>query len=188
MRKRLRSMPDRAALDQLYAQPHRHTQWDDHRIRVDVTVAIGAHLLCPAGVVADLSCGDAAIPKRIAAARNARTVLGDYAPGYEHTGPIEETITVVQPGSVDLWVCSETIEHLDDPDKVLEQIRARTDRLILSTPDGETDDANPEHVWGWDSDAVGTMLRDAGFDPLIHTILDLRPAGFVYSFQIWACK
>lgn len=186
MRQRLRPTPDRAALDELYATPHQHTRWDDHRIRVDVTSALAHHVTPDGGVVADLSCGDAAIAQRLAASRGARLILGDYAPGYEHTGPIEHTIRDIP--DVDVFICSETIEHLDDPDAVLRQIRQKTRNLLLSTPDGETCDRNPEHVWGWDAEAVEGMLRAAGFTPVVHTTVDLRPGGGEYAFQIWACR
>lgn len=189
MRKQLRPMLDRGRLRQLYAVPHQHAKWFDHRVRVDVTVAIAAQHMPTAGVIADLSCGDAEIPRRIAERTKAEMIiLGDYAPGYELTGPIEQTIEQVGKSSVDLWVCSETIEHLEDPDSVLAKIRQRTDKLILSTPDGETDpNRNPEHIWGWDSEAVGNMLAEAGFRPLSYSTLDLRPAGYEYCYQIWVC-
>jgi hypothetical protein len=128
--------------------------------------------------------GDAAIAKRLPAARR---ILGDYAPGYELTGPIEQTIHKLSERQAHLFICSETLEHLDDPAAVLAEIRAKTDRLIISTPDGEDNDLNPEHVWGWDAEAVEQMLVEAGFSPMIHNTLDLRPWGCAYSFQIWAC-
>lgn len=186
MRQRLRPTPDQDELSRLYAIPHDHTRWQDHRIRVDVTSAL-CHNVCPlGGTVADLSCGDAVIARRLAESHGARLILGDYAPGYDHTGPVEQTIRNVR--GVDLWLCCETLEHLDDPDTVLREIRPRTDWLVVSTPDGETDDSNPEHVWGWDADAVEKMLRDAGFTPSGFTALDLRPAGFLYRYQIWVCR
>lgn len=186
MRKRLRPMPTADELAQLYARPHDHIRWLDHLYRVDVTSAIAHHQLKPNARVADLSCGNAAIARRLQQSHGAELTLGDFAPGYEYTGPIEQTIEQIDP--VDLFICSETIEHLDDPDAVLARIRPKTDRLILTTPDGETGDANPEHVWGWDSEAVGAMLVIAGFTPKIHTVLDLRPAGWMYAYQIWACS
>jgi hypothetical protein len=188
MRQRLRDAPTADELAVLYAKPHQHRLWTDHRIRVDVTTALAVSMLQGVRpVVADLSCGDAAIARRLQLGHNARLILGDYTPGYQHTGPIEETIHALADGAAQLFICSETIEHLDDPDAVLKAIRAKTDRLVLSTPDGETDGANPEHVWGWDAEAVRGMLTGAGFEPQIHTTLDLRPAGFVYSYQIWCC-
>jgi hypothetical protein len=186
MRRRLRPTPTAEELAQLYAVPHDHRRWEDHLFRVDVTSALAHHMLPPGGTVADLSCGNALIARRLEASHGARLVLGDYAPGYEHHGPIEQTIDDIEP--VDLFICSETIEHLDDPDAVLAKIRRKTSRLVLSTPDGEDDDDNPEHVWGFDSEAVEKMLREAGFIPDVHTTVDLRPAGGVYAFQIWACR
>jgi hypothetical protein len=186
MRKRLRPTPTKAELDRLYAQPHDHRQWDDHVYRVDVTSAIAHNMLPQGGTVADLSCGNALVARRLQESHNAHLILGDYAPGYQHTGPIEQTIREI--GPVDLFICCETIEHLDDPDAVLAEIRQKTRRLVLSTPDGEVDDSNPEHVWGWDAEAVEKMLRSAGFVPDIHSTVDLRMAGCTYAFQIWACR
>ena len=185
MRVRLRDMPEAAELARLYAAPHQHTRWTDHRIRVDVTTDLATYLLGDGQTVADLSCGDAAIARRLVSRCGAAAVLGDLAPGYEHHGPIEETIHRIP--HVDLFICSETIEHVDDPDKLLRLIRPKTDRLVLSTPDGETDGTrNPEHVWGWDADAVEQMLVDAGFRPWSKFLLDFRPAGGDYCFQLWA--
>lgn len=183
MRRRLRPMPDLAGL---YVTPHDHTRWADHRVRVDVTSTLAHNMIAPGETVADLSCGDATVAKRLAASRNATLILGDYAPGYPITGPIESTVKDLDP--VDLFLCCETIEHLDDPDAVLADIRPRTDRLILSTPEGEDNNSNPEHIWGWDCEAVEKMLRDAGFTPFMYNFLDLRPAGFVYAYQIWCCR
>jgi len=186
MRTRLRPTPTADELAKLYAVPHNHLKWEDHVFRVDVTSALAHHLMKPGGRVADLSCGNALIARRLQDSHGATLVLGDFAPGYEHTGPIEQTIEQIDP--VDLFVCSETIEHLDDPDAVLRQIRRKTNRLLLSTPDGEIDDSNPEHVWGWDAEAVEKMLTAAGFSPDLRATVDIRPAGGVYAYQIWACR
>lgn len=184
MRKRLRPYPSPDELARLYATPHDHARWVDHHYRVDVTSAVAALAMPYGGTVADLSCGNATIVNRLVGLRGARATLGDYAPGYELTGPIDQTISKIE--NVDLFVLSETLEHLDDPDAVLEQIRKKTTALILSTPDGEDNDANPEHVWGWDAEAVEEMLRRAGFTPTIHTTVDTHRIGG-YSYQIWVC-
>jgi hypothetical protein len=186
MRRRLRAMPSADELARLYAKPHDHSRWDDHAVRVDVSTAMVCSLLPRGATVTDLSCGDGAIAKGLEMTSGARLVLGDFAPGWPITGPIEQTIGQVE--RADLFICSETIEHLDDPDAVLKQIRGKATHLLLSTPDGETGDDNIEHVWGWDSEAVGAMLKSAGWTPLIHTVLDLRPAGCEYAFQIWLCR
>jgi len=68
------------------------------------------------------------------------------------------------------------------------QVRECANTLLLSTPEGEADDRNPEHVWGWDAPDVEAMLADTGWTTLVHTTLDLRPAGFLYSFGIWLAQ
>lgn len=182
-------MPDAAELARLYAQPHEHDRWADHVVRVDVTIAVARLLTPPGALVVDLSCGDGTIARTLASEVGGRTLLGDYAPGpHDLTGPIEETLHALRWKQASMLVLSETIEHLDDPDAVLRLVREKCDHLVLSTPDGETDDRNPEHIWGWDSDEVRSMLLTAGFEPMIHTVLDLRPAGFEYAFQIHVCR
>ena len=191
MRTRLRPMPSPAELARLYATPHDHTRWHDHLLRVNVSTILARDLLRPRGHVIDLSCGDAAIARNLERSHGATLTLGDLAPGYPLTGPIEETIDRLphnERGVADLFVCSETLEHLDDPDVVLRKIRGHAARLLISTPLGEADDANPEHVWGWDRQDVQAMLEVAGFKVLVRVELDLRPAGFTYCYGIWGCE
>ena len=181
MRKRLRALPD---LSQTYSAAYDHTRWSDHIVRVSVTASIGSWFR---GIKtgADLSCGDGAVLKNIQETMGLeRIYLGDFVPGYEFQGPIEETITQIP--NVDLFILSETLEHLEDPDAVLLQIRQKTKYLILSTPDGEWTDSNPEHVWGWDNTEVRGMLKSAGFTIDIYNSLKF-PDGY-YTFQIWGCK
>lgn len=186
MRVRLRLAPNEMEMLLLYPRPHVHTRWADHIIRVDETILMAAAMLPRGGTVADLSCGDAAIARALAASHGARVILGDFAAGYEYRGRIEETIQCIAPGSVDLWILSETLEHLDDPEAVLREIRSRAKALVLSTPDGETGRSNREHVWGWDCEEVGRMLEATGWTPQLHKVLE-HPAGGVYSFQLWGC-
>ena len=181
MRKRLRALPD---LSQTYTTQYNHTRWADHRVRVHATAAIGMWF-GDARTGADLSCGDSAILRLIDDALDLeRCYFGDFVAGYEFEGPIEQTIE--QLPNVDLFVLSETLEHLDDPDWVLNKIRTKTKYLILSTPDGEWTDANPEHVWGWDNEEIREMLELAGFTIDVYNSLRF-PSGY-YTFQIWGCK
>ena len=182
MRVRLRETAD---FDALYTNIYDHTKWNDHRVRVRVTAGVAAWFH---GIhtMADLSCGDAAIANMIGQAIPlTKTYLGDYVPGYEFTGPIEQTIEQIP--SVDLFVLSETIEHLEDPDQVLRRIRNKTKHLILSTPDGETGTDNPEHLWGWDNQEMKAMLQAAGFNQQVYLSLSF-PANPYYTFQIWGCS
>lgn len=168
-------------LAELYPAPHEHTQWPDHRLRVATTIALAKIWFEPKSV-ADLSCGDGAILASFAGQTDA-LYFGDIAGGYTYHGPIEETIEQIP--RVDLYVCSETLEHLDDPPTVLKQIRAKAAHLVLSTPNDEQSDANPEHYWGWDVDDVRGLLKGAGFTPVI-----LSTVGFddtKYGYQIWLC-
>lgn len=182
MRIRLRPAYTESELAKIYATPHDHRRWIDHHLRVGVTIEFCRWFKsCGVQTVADLSCGDAAIARALDVEER---ILGDYAPGYKWTGPIEETIHQIR--NVDLFILSETLEHLDNPEQVLMEIRKKTRYLVLSTPEGETSNGNPEHYWGWDSTEVERLLVGAGFTPEIHTVLNLREYG--YDFQIWGCR
>lgn len=185
MRERLRPAYSPEELQTLYDKPHDHWRWKDHHIRVDVTIAI-ATWMHEHGAIADLSCGDAHIANEVSReCGGVETILGDYAPGYLIQGPLEDTLEKLP--HVGMYICSETIEHLDDPDAVLKQIHAKADTLVLSTPIGETvDDGNPEHYWGWDTDGVGDMLFKAGWQPHVLNRLELN--AYAYDYQIWGCR
>ena len=181
MRKRLRPAYSEAELANVYAEPHQHSQWADHRLRVQMTIAF-ASWFKDVDSVADLSAGDAAIINAIPAKTR---YIGDFAPGYEFTGAIDETIDLIP--QVDLFICSETIEHLDDPEATLRKIRAKTKALIVTTPIAENNDHNPQHYWGWDTGAVRELLEGAGFKPVVSNILNFSDAGLVYDYQFWGC-
>jgi hypothetical protein len=183
VRTRLRPAYSADELAQLYATPHEHTRWADHVLRVITTIGVAQWMIgqyqCRS--VADLSCGDATIARAL---NLPVTVLGDLAPGYDVRGPIEQTLDTLDP--VDLFVCSETVEHLDDPDEVLRRIAGKADTLVLSTPIGETDTGNPEHYWGWDVEDVTDMLVGAGWS--ITTTVIVKLPGWTYSYQIHGCR
>lgn len=168
---RLRPRHSDEQLAAIYAEPHEHSGWPDHRIRVRATIALASHI--DAGTVADLSCGDGVIAASI---HTGRLILGDVAPGHEVTGPIESTIHEIDP--VDTFVCSETIEHLDDPGTVLAAIRSKSRHLILTTPIDNWDDGNIEHYWAWDREAVEDLARRAGWNTVdVFAALDCRTMG-----------
>lgn len=181
MRVRLREAYTPDELAAVYPRPHSHERWPDHRLRVALTVPV-ARFMYRGGSVADLSCGDAAIAKQTAPAEN--LILGDLAPGYGLQGPIEDTLDLIP--SVDLFLCCETLEHLDDPDVMLTRIRRKARALVLSTPDGETDGGNPEHYWGWGVEDVRGMLTAAGFMPVVCQRFEVAPLSV--AFQIWGCE
>jgi hypothetical protein len=163
----------------MYAKPHQHGHLVDHAFRVNATVAAAPS----ARAAADLSCGDGSVLRRLDAMRK---IYGDLAPGYEHTGPIERTIGEIP--DVDLFVCCETLEHLDNPAAVLAAVREKSTRLLLSTPVDAWGDANPEHYWAWGQEDVEELLGDAGWRVDTYTTSDHRPSGFQYCFGIWVCS
>jgi hypothetical protein len=184
-RKRLRPAYSPEGLAALYPVPHDHTQWPDHRLRVAVTAALAASMAeGGVGSAADLSCGDGAVLKAVPAQVK---VFGDLAAGHDLVGPIEETIELIP--RVDLLVCTETLEHLDDPDAVLTAVRRKAAALVLSTPVGAWQDASPGHYWAWSRAGVEEMLEAAGFAVESYVGLDLTMRGhYHYEFGVWGCR
>jgi hypothetical protein len=183
MRMRLRPAWSEAELAAFCPVPHKHTDYRSHIVRVEHTISLGRALLRESQMdgyvsVADLSCGDAVIPRALCD----DPVLGDFAPGYPITGMIQDTIADCPP--VDLFALSETVEHLDDPDMVLRAIRDKAKRLLLSTPLGEFDDHNEQHYWGWDQDGIRQLLYDSSWTPIVWSTV----TGPDAAFQIWGCR
>ena len=181
MRKRLRPAYSEQELAHVYETPHQHSQWADHRLRVQMTIAF-ASWFKDVNTIADLSAGDAVIINAIDATTR---YIGDFAPAYEFTGAIDETIDLIP--KVDLFICSETIEHLDNPEATLAKIRQKTKALIVTTPIAEDNDDNPQHYWGWDEEAVRELLEGAGFSPVISSTLRFFDKSLVYDYQLWGC-
>jgi SAM-dependent methyltransferase len=77
-------------------------------------------------------------------------------------------------------VCSEVLEHLDDPVAMLRNVRplfAPGCRLVVTVPAGPMSafDKHIGHRRHFDASVLEKMLRDAGLD-----VLDLRGAGFPF--------
>jgi len=188
---RTRLRPAYTDLSDVYTTPYDHTRWADHIGRVTATVEFALGFDPAPDSIADLSCGDGAIPQAIGrwAARCLNRpvplVLGDLVGDWPIRGRIESTVDVLP--EVDLYVCSETVEHLDDPDAVLATIATKARRLLLSTPLGETSTENPEHYWGWDFAGVRELLTGSGWTPTDVTTWT-HPTINYYTFQFWAAQ
>jgi len=193
VRKQLRPFHDDVTLAKVYDHPYDHTHWSDHVERVKWTIAHGIQFAREVNAVnlVDLSCGDGAILRGIAAELPGSTTLfGDLvdADHIHMTGPIEKTILSVQSEwPADLLVMTETLEHLQDPDTVLRAARSRFRAILVSTPideDNEVHGDNVEHYWSWGTDDISGMLTEAGWRPIHFSRLDLP----FYDFQLWGCR
>lgn len=183
--RRLRPAYPPDELGRVYPEQYDHTRWPDHIQRVEATLDF-IHAMTTSGqrrIVADLSCGDAEIARRIEGTK--LLLLGDYVANdaYPYRGRIEHTIKLL--GYVDLFVLSETIEHIDDPRQLLTEIRQRASYLVLTTPLDEQDDGNPEHYWGWDEDGIHDLLEQSGWTPREHMIFVPEGPQVYYSYQMW---
>lgn len=180
---RLRHAHDRWDLVALYSKRYDPDKADHHR-RFASSIDFINTGISGLGIrsAADLSCGNGRILQGVEVPEK---TYGDLTPGWEITGPIEETIEQIPP--VDLLICSETLEHLDDPDAVLAQIRSKAALVFISTPEGERNNENYEHYWGWESEDIEEMLRVAGFtDVVAHTIWG-EDTDY-YRFQYWLAR
>jgi len=167
----------------MYPVPHDHLRWRDHHLRVEVTVRVGRWILeglePEAYSGADLSCGNGSI---LGSLQVIKKYYGDFAPGWPLTGPIEKTLDEIP--HVDIFVLSETLEHLDDPDLVLRGIREKSGQLLLSTPVGCWNDSNLEHLWAWTREDLEDMLRAAGWHPYIYSSVDFTMMGLPYKYAV----
>ena len=139
--------------------------------------------------VADLSCGNAEVVRRMSAELSILpeyAQLGDFAPGYQYHGPIERMINEIL--NVDLFVMGETLEHLDDPLAVLRQVREKTTYLLLSTTIDCWEDSNDDHYWAWSREGVEELFEIAGFTVVAHDAVDSRTYGEPYTYGIWVCR
>jgi len=181
VRKQLRPFYSPQELTEVYSKQYDSSSWVDHQLRITYTADI-LRIMNPKNV-ADLSCGDGLIVTQAGLIPN--SVMGDYTPGWDEQGRIEETIHSLRDDTVDVFLLSETLEHVEDPDALLYAIRRKAKRLLLSTPNGEDDDRNPQHYWGWDTNDIDRMLRAADWHYRVPTLF-CPPPGY-YTFQIWMC-
>lgn len=184
--KRLRPLPD---LDAVYPEPHDHRIYGmGHHIRVEFTKVLARSVLARGDTVADLSCGNGAIANDLRDFGAADVILGDYAQGrdYLFCGRLEDTLPAM--GHVNLYICSETLEHLDVPSAALALMRDRADKLVLSTPLDCWEDANGEHLWAWNREGVESLLVAAGWRVTRFATLDSTTWQEPYVYGMWCAR
>src|SRR5262245_20743210 len=186
--RRLRPTYAPLELREIYDHQYDHTQWPDHVMRVEATLDCIHAWTTPSmrRIVADLSCGDAEIAKRIADTK--LLLLGDYVENdaYPYHGRIEHTVMLL--GFVNLFILSETLEHIDDPWNLLHWIHDKSAYLLITTRLDEQTDDTPEHYWGWDEDGIRDLLRDTDCEPVNHIIFVPPVKDPYYTYQIWLAK
>lgn len=184
--------------EQVYPRGYRHDVWPDHVERVAASAELISRYRSQIKTAADLSCGDAAILSRIddgleqAYVGDLIGARGEY-PTRPHVrvlpaGPLPGSLEHL-PQQVDLFVLSETLEHMDDPDDLLRRLALYARYLFVSTPLDEIESSgNLEHYWSWGQADVHQMLRDAGWDPVELKILVPRSTltlEHAYHYQLW---
>lgn len=183
-----------------YPDGYAHDRWPDHVERVKASADLIEKYRSQIQSAADLSCGDGALLNMISR-RLTRAVLGDLngvpvsaalscrAQVLETIGAaaLPESLTHLDP--VDLFILSETLEHLDDPDDLLRRLGAVARYLFLSTPVEESEESgNLEHYWSWGTSDVYDMLRDTGWEPLERQVLvpqSTLSIPHAYRYQLW---
>lgn len=196
-----RSAADEAAYyARVYPGGYRHDRWADHVERVKASADIIERYASQIRSAADLSCGDGALLNMISRHLD-RAVLGDLngvpasaavsckAQVLETIGAaaLPDSLTHLEP--VDLFILSETLEHVDDPDDLLARLAGVSRYLFLSTPVAEpAESGNLEHYWSWGIADVHEMLLAAGWTPLEqHTLRpeSTRDLPDAYRYQLW---
>jgi hypothetical protein len=184
-----------------YPDGYKHDRWPDHIERVKASADLIDRYRGAIRSAADLSCGDGALLNMISRYLD-NAVFGDLngapvsalvscgAMDAEDVppGPLPDTL-VHLPAPVDLFVLSETIEHVDDPDALLRAIAQNARYLFLSTPlDEPASTGNAEHYWGWGQADVHEMLQANGWIPLevqLFTPQSTLNYPDAYTFQLW---
>jgi hypothetical protein len=78
---------------------------------------------------------------------------------------------IEQPGSTDLAIMCEVLEHMVDPHGFLRSLD--TDWIVASVPIGETPEHHYEyHLWGWDDEGFAAAITGAGYDIERHVLIE----------------
>ncbi len=187
---------ERAYYAQVYPRGYKHDRWPDHVERVAASAALLERWSGRFTSAADLSCGDGALLKALLGIRTIH--LGDMngpepsLPGrpffWYPGGALPDSLDQL-PEPVDLYVCSETLEHMDDPEALLAELCEHARYLFLSTPVEETAvTGNLEHYWSWGTADIALLLHDCGWTPLEMEVLvpeTTRHLDTPYRYQLW---
>jgi len=165
-----------------------HLEQGVHRERLHTAAALVAHAVEQgAKSVVDIGCGDGGLlsligtlvdcwgydlmPSNVAAANRERYVQ------VWHKDFVHEPIRWA-----DLAVCTEVLEHLQDPHKMVGLIATNARWVVASSPAEETPESHDEvHAWAWDVDGYRAMFESAGITVTAHVVTESWP-----RFQVLA--
>lgn len=183
--KKLRPFWSADKLRELYAHEHNPDAWPEHGARIARTIEIAQDVINREDVrnIADYSCGSCRIIDGLKMWNAASYDISDVQRG---DPSIEERVLTMP--YTDLFLCTETIEHLESPWTVLEYIAMRTKWLVLSTPlDEDPNIGNYEHYWSFTQWDIATILDQSGFIDCKFEALGPMP-GWTYTYQIWTAR
>lgn len=165
-----------------YAHQYNHTAWPEHKIRVRETIRFISQLMTDKGLTtaADMSCGDGAVMRGLTLDRG---ITGDIS----ITGiDVVDAVRAMEP--VDLYICTETIEHVREPWTLLEEIAKKTRWIVLSTPLNEPASVgNWEHYWSFTEHDISSLLVQSGFHVPERYIV-IHGENWTYAYQTWAAE
>ena len=183
--KKLRPFYPADQLQAMYGGVYDPNRWPEHTLRLQRTGEIVQELVNRHDLrsIADFSCGDGSIVHGLKMFHDASFLMTDVGKG---DPPIEDQVLTMP--FTDLFICTETIEHLEAPWTVLEYAAMRARYVVLSTPlDEDPAIGNYEHYWSFTQWDVATLLHQSGFSE-DQKFESLTRAGWTYEYQIWTAR
>lgn len=172
-------------LRQVYGHPYQPHLHAEHTQRLEYTAMVADALINNHGIqtAADLSAGDRTLVHRLGGeARFDRVVTHDLS---DDGRDIFVALLELEP--VDLFLLTETVEHLEAPWDLLEQVWWKTRWLLLTCPLTEPPGTgNWEHYWSFDLVDLRAMLEQAGYVDL--EVDTLSGSNWTYTYQIWTAR
>jgi 2-polyprenyl-3-methyl-5-hydroxy-6-metoxy-1,4-benzoquinol methylase len=116
----------------------------------------------------------------------------DYCKKTYHSGTFKvdnlENPAVSHPAKYDIVICSDVIEHLIDPDVLLNHLKQLCHKntfILFSTPERDIlrgkdcmGSDKPEHVREWNSEEFAAYLKSRGFNIIVHKLSPFTKFSF----------
>lgn len=165
-----------------------HLEQGAHRQRMDVVAALASDACDTFGFasIVDLGAGDGGMLSLLA-------VCGVPQWGYDLMQTNVDFARVSRGMDVryldfvdepidwaDLVICTEVLEHLEDPHTLVKRIGENAQGIIASSPGAETAESHDAcHAWVWDMEGYAEMITGAGFNVVEHIAVQGD-----YDFQV----